>query len=132
MINDRFTIWRFKDAPNAYVQKKLLNMERKLRLSMGDSLNDDMPNSLQFNAAPDYPNDLLMLDYFGNTQSVIPISAELKVFLERKNIDNLDLGYQPQSHYLDRLPVSVADDKLFARLDRCHFDTVSTKIIVPS
>lgn len=90
MINDRFTIWRFKDVPNAYVPKKLLNMERKLRLSMSVSLVDDMPSHLQFSADSDYPHDLQMLDCFGNTQSVIPISPKLKVFLEEKKIVNLE------------------------------------------
>ncbi|MBU3002766.1 hypothetical protein KO534_05370 [Paraglaciecola arctica] len=89
-MNDRFTIWRFKDVPNAYVPKKLLNMERNLRLSMGVSMVDDMPSHLQFSADPDYPHDLRMLDCFGNTQSVIPISPKLKVFLEEKNIMNLE------------------------------------------
>lgn len=90
MMTDRFTIWRFKDVKNAYVPKKLLNMERMLRLLMGISLADDMPSNLQFSADPDYPNDLLMLDCFGNTQSIIPISPKLKAFLENKNIPNLE------------------------------------------
>jgi hypothetical protein len=90
IMNERFTIWRFKDVPNAYVPKKLLNMEKTLRLLMGVSLVDDMPSNLQFSADPDYPNDQLMLDNFGNTQSVIPISPKLKAFLEDKNIPNLE------------------------------------------
>lgn len=89
-MNERFTIWRFKDVPNAYVPKKLLNMEKTLRLLMGVSLVDDMPSNLQFSADPDYPNDQLMLDNFGNNQSVIPISPKLKAFLEDKNIPNLE------------------------------------------
>ncbi|MFT6442710.1 MAG: hypothetical protein ACJASQ_001173 [Crocinitomicaceae bacterium] len=90
IMNERFTIWRFKDVPNAYVPKKLLNMEKTLRLLMGVSLVDDMPSNLQFSADPDYPNDQLMLDNFGNNQSVIPISPKLKAFLEDKNIPNLE------------------------------------------
>jgi|GEM_PF-6355357 len=85
IMNEKFTIWRFKDVP-----KRLLNMEKMLRFVMGVSLVDDMPNNLQFTADPDYPNDLLMLDNFGNTQSVIPISPKLKTFLEDKNIPNLE------------------------------------------
>lgn len=99
-MNDRFTIWRFKDIENNYVPKKLLNMKRMLRLLMGVSLADDMPSNLQFTADPDYPNDTLMLDSFGNTQSVIPISAKLKVFLETKNIANLEF-----------IPVAMLDHK---------------------
>jgi hypothetical protein len=90
MMNDRFTIWRFEDVPGAYVPKKLLNMERMLRLLMGVSIADDMPKNVQFSADPDYPNDTVMLDCFGNAQSVIPISSKLKAFLESKDIPNLE------------------------------------------
>lgn len=90
MMNDRFAIWRFRDVPGAYVPKKLLNMERMLRLLMGVSVADDMPRGLQFSADPDYPNDFDMLDSFGNAQSVIPISPKLKAFLESKDIPNLE------------------------------------------
>ena len=89
-MNDRFAIWRFKDVPGAYVPKKLMNMERMLRLMMGVSLADDMPSNLQFSADPDYPNDHRMLDCFGNAQSVIPISPKLKAFLENRNIPKLE------------------------------------------
>lgn len=116
MMNDRFTIWRFKDVPNAYVPKKLLNMEKMLRLLMGVSLADDMPTNLQFSADPDYPNDLLMLDSFGNTQSVIPISPKLKTFLEQKNIPNLEF-----------IPVDMLDHK--GRVIAQYFLLHSTEVI---
>lgn len=116
MMNDRFTIWRFKDVPNAYVPKKLLNMEKMLRLLMGVSLADDMPTNLQFTADPDYPNDLLMLDSFGNTQSVIPISPKLKTFLEQKNIPNLEF-----------IPVDMLDHK--GRVITQYFLLHSTEVI---
>ena len=90
MMTDRFAIWRFQDVDGAYVPKKLLNMERMLRLLMGVSLAEDMPENLQFSADPNYPNDHLMLDCFGNAQSVIPISAKLKAFLESKEIPKLE------------------------------------------
>ncbi|MCL5247460.1 hypothetical protein M4I21_16690 [Cellulophaga sp. 20_2_10] len=99
-MTERFAIWNFKDVPGAYVPKKLLNMERMLRLLMGVSLIHDMPDNLQFTADPDYPNDLHMLDSFGNTQSIIPISPKLKVFLENKNIPNLEF-----------IPVAMLDHK---------------------
>ncbi|WP_339720036.1 DUF1629 domain-containing protein [uncultured Paraglaciecola sp.] len=116
MMNDRFTIWRFKDVPNAYVPKKLLNMEKMLRLLMGVSLAEDMPNNLQFSADPDYPNDLLMLDSFGNTQSVIPISPKLKAFLDEKNIPNLEF-----------IPVDMLDHK--GRVIAQYFLLHSTEVI---
>lgn len=115
-MNDRFTIWRFKDVPNAYVPKKLLNMEKMLRLLMGVSLAEDMPNNLQFSADPDYPNDLLMLDSFGNTQSVIPISPKLKAFLDEKNIPNLEF-----------IPVDMLDHK--GRVIAQYFLLHSTEVI---
>lgn len=99
-MTDRFVIWDFDDVPNAYVPDDLLNIENKLSLLMGDSLASDMPENLQFSADPDYPNDLLMLDSFGNTESIIPISPKLKHFLENKAIPNLEF-----------IPVDMLDHK---------------------
>ena len=88
-MNDRFTIWDFKDVPNAYVPCQLTDAEGE-SFDVLDVLSaDNAPNGLQFTADPDYPNDLLMLDSFGNTESVIPISLKLKTFLEDKQIPNL-------------------------------------------
>ncbi|GAC19410.1 imm11 family protein [Paraglaciecola arctica] len=115
-MNDRFTIWNFKDVPNAYVPKKLLNIKKKLALRTGVSFVDDMPNNLQFSADPDYPNDLLMLDSFGNTQSVIPISPKLKTYLESKDIPNLEF-----------IPVDMLDHK--SRVIEQYFLLHSTEVI---
>tara|TARA_R110002167_G_scaffold55802_10_gene158462 strand:+ start:5017 stop:5595 length:579 start_codon:yes stop_codon:yes gene_type:complete len=115
-MNDRFTIWNFDDVPNAYVPKKLLNVEKKLPFLMGRSFADDMPNNLQFSADPDYPNDLLMLDSFGNTQGVIPISPKLKAFLEEKEIPNLEF-----------IPVDMLDHK--DRVIAQYFLLHSTEVI---
>lgn len=89
-MSDRFYIWDFEDVPNALVPDKLLNVEKKLKLLMGVPFGKDLPDGLQFSADPDYPDDLKMLDSFGNAESVIPISPKLKVFLESKKIPNLE------------------------------------------
>jgi hypothetical protein len=115
-MNDRFTIWRFQDLPNAYVPKKLLNIKKKLALRMGVSFVDDMPTNVQFTADPDYPNDLLMLDSFGNTESVIPISLKLKTFLQEKAIPNLEF-----------IPVDMLDHK--DRVIEQYFLLHSTEVI---
>ena len=55
----------------------------------GEDFTEDLIMSLDLKSGaaylpldPDYPNDLLMLDSFGNTEGVIPISPKLKAFLE--------------------------------------------------
>ncbi|MBU3002767.1 imm11 family protein [Paraglaciecola arctica] len=115
-MTDRFVIWDFDDVPNAYVPDDLLNIENKLSLLMGDSLASDMPENLQFSADPDYPNDLLMLDSFGNTESIIPISPKLKHFLENKTIPNLEF-----------IPVDMLDHK--GRVLEQYYLLHSTEVI---
>lgn len=89
-MNERFTIWNFADVPKAYVPDTLLKVGSKLALRTGVSFADQMPQDMKFTADPDYPDDFLMLDSFGNTQSVIPISPRLKAFLEAKGIPRLE------------------------------------------
>lgn len=89
-MTDRFVIWQFEDVPRAYVPDDLLNMARLRDLWMGASFADDMPEGLQFTASPDYPKGTVMLDSFGNTESVIPISPRLKRFLQDKGIAGLE------------------------------------------
>ncbi|MBU2907489.1 hypothetical protein KO529_21995 [Arenibacter algicola] len=88
-MNERFTIWNFKDIDNAYVPYNLTDAAGESFDGLEVFTADDAPGDLQFTADPDYPNDFLMLDSFGNTECVIPISPKLKTFLEDKQIPNL-------------------------------------------
>ena len=77
-MKNTFIIWKFDDVPKSYVPKTLLNVQDKEAYIMGTPFADAIPNDLQFSGNPDYPNDLIMLDSIGNTESVIPISEKLK------------------------------------------------------
>lgn len=116
-MSDRFVVWDFDDVPSAYVPDDLLNMDNPLRLRTGESLAQDMPTGLQFTADSDYAQDSLLLDSFGNTESVIPVSPRLKEFLEGKGlagleflpVELLDHGGKTVGHYFLLHCVNVID-----------------------
>ena len=92
-MKEKFVIWGSAPVTNALVPKKLEGIEPKdkLKLWFGHdySKNNDFPEKLQFTASPDYPNNLKLVDYFGNTESVFPVSPKLKAFLEGLQLPNL-------------------------------------------
>lgn len=129
-MQDRFVIWDFDDVPKAHVPDDLLNMdnpEDRLALLMGKSFAGRLPEGLQLSADPDYAGDVLMLDTFGNTESLIPVSPRLKAFLEARGlahvefipVDMLDQSGETIERYFLLHCVNVIDaiDKTLTELE---------------
>ena len=101
-MKDQFVIWGSADVDNALVPHKLEGIEPKDKgkLWFGHDFKDDFPKELRFTADPDYPDDLRLIDHFGNSESVFPISPKLKSFLEELRLPNLQF-----------IPVEMLDHK---------------------
>ena len=99
-MNDKFLIWDFADVEGAYVPDELRDEDDESFDVLDVFSEKNIPKGLHFYEDEDYIGDELMLDSFGNTESVIPISLKLKKFFEDKKIPNLIF-----------IPVKMLNDK---------------------
>jgi hypothetical protein len=96
-------IWRSgADVRGALVPHTLEGIEPKdkSKLWFGHDFKDDFPKDLRFTADPNYPRSRKLIDHFGNTESVFPVSPRLKAFLEEQRLPDLQF-----------IPVEMLDHK---------------------
>ena len=91
-MSSEFVLWTFEDIPNALVLKDLQGLtdaQQAWKLQSCGRFDDDELGDLSFTADPDYPNDLLLVDTHGNSDSVIPVSPALKEFIGERDVKHI-------------------------------------------
>ena len=92
-MTESYVIWDHADVPNALVPKNLVGLddfEDEVKLRMGHPFNGNWPRELAFTADQDFPDDLLLIDGFANTEGVFPVSNSVKEFLEGKCLRDVE------------------------------------------
>ena len=101
--SEDYCIWEAGDVDNILVPYNLEgieDVEQKASLIRGRPFDVSLPAGLRFTANPDYPDDLVLADYHGNTENVFPISPKLKEYLEARELP-----------YLQFVPVDMLDHR---------------------
>lgn len=102
-MNSNYVLWSFEDIPNALKTYNLIglkNAEELWNLISGEPFLETLVDQLEFTANPDSPNDLLLIDNVGNTESLFPVSPTLKSFINNKNLPDIEF-----------IPVNILDHR---------------------